>query len=88
MNLIGVAYYALSIYAWLIVARSLLSWLTPHPGGVLARVSEVIVAVTEPYLAPFRRLVPRARLGAATLDFSPLIALLVLLAAMQILARL
>ena len=88
MNVIGVAYYALSIYVWLIVARSLLSWVRPRPGGVLARLDKLLVSVTEPYLAPFRRLVPQAHVGGAGLDFSPVLALLVLLVAMQVLARL
>jgi YggT family protein len=88
MNLIGVVYYALSIYAWLIVARSLLSWVSPRPGGVLARIDRLLASITEPYLAPFRRLVPQARVGGAGLDFSPVVALVVLLVAMQVVARL
>ncbi len=88
MNLIGVVYYVLSIYAWLIVARSLLSWVRPRPGGVLARLDKLLVSFTEPYLAPFRRLVRQAHIGGAGLDFSPVVALLVLLVAMQVLARL
>ncbi len=44
--------------------------------------------MTEPYLAPFRRLIPTVRMGAAGMDFSPVVALLVLFVAMQVLARL
>jgi len=47
MGLIGVIYYVLTIYAWLIIARSLLSWVTPGPGGLLARLSKLLVDVTE-----------------------------------------
>jgi YggT family protein len=88
MSLIGVIYYALTIYAWLIIARSLLSWVTPRPGGLLARLSKLLVDVTEPYLAPFRRLLAWARLGGGALDLSPMLALIVLYVAMQVVARL
>jgi YggT family protein len=83
-----VIYLALSIYAWLIVLRSVFSWLRPRPGSFLARVDGVLVGLTEPYLAPFRRLLPRARIGATGIDLSPVVALVVLLVAMQVLARL
>ena len=88
MNLIGVIYYALTIFTWVIVARSLLSWVTPRPGGVLARLNKVLVDVTEPYLAPFRHLLSLARIGGGGLDFSPMVALLVLFVAMRVVARL
>ena len=83
-----VIYLALTIYAWLIVARMLLTWVQLRPGGTAYRVNKVLVDMTEPYLAPFRRLIPVARIGATGMDFSPVVALLVLFAAMQILARL
>ena len=87
MNLISVTYYALSIYAWMIIGRSLLSWVKPRPGGVLAGIDATLVTATEPYLRPFRRLLSRARLGGGFLDFSPMVALLVLFGAMQLVAR-
>ena len=83
-----VIYLVLTIYAWLIVARMLLSWVQPRPGGAANKVNKVLVDVTEPYLAPFRRLIPTVRMGAAGMDFSPVVALLVLFVAMQVLARL
>jgi YggT family protein len=87
VNLIGVTYYALSVYAWMIIGRSLLSWVRPRPGGVLARIDATLVTLTEPYLRPFRRLMSRARLGGGFLDFSPMVALVVLFGVMQLVAR-
>ena len=87
-GIVQVIYLALTIYAWLIVARMLLSWVQLHPGGTAYKVNKVLVDVTEPYLAPFRRLIPMVRMGATGMDFSPVVALLVLFVAMQVLARL
>jgi YggT family protein len=87
-GIIYVIYLALTVYAWLIVARMLLSWVQLRPGGVPYQINKVLVDVTEPYLAPFRRVIPMARVGAMGMDFSPVAALLVLFVVMQVLARL
>ncbi len=87
-GIIYVIYLALSLYAWIIVARMLLSWVQLRPGGTAYKVNKVLVDITEPYLAPFRRLIPMARIGAMGMDFSPVVALLVLFIVMQVLARL
>ena len=55
----------------LILARVLLSWLDP---AGRSRFAPFLIAVTEPILAPVRRLLPRT--GA--FDLSPLIVLLLL----------
>lgn len=60
------------ILTWLIIARILLSWVPHNPNGPVLR---LLYEGTEPILAPFRRLIPRT---GFPLDFSPLIALLVL----------
>ena len=87
-GIIYVIYLALSLYAWIIVARMLLSWVQLRPGGTAYKVNKVLVDITEPYLAPFRRLIPMAHIGAMGMDFSPVVALLVLFIVMQVLARL
>ena len=60
----------------LILARVLLSWVDPAGRGALAA---FVVAMTEPILAPIRRLLPRS--GA--LDWSPFVVILVLGAVLQ-----
>jgi len=63
----------LDVYFWIVVARAVLSWVNPDPHNPLVR---ALVAVTEPVLRPFRRLVPPSRLGG--IDLSPLVVLVLL----------
>lgn len=62
--------YLLTIANWLIIIRALLSWVNPDPYNVIV---QFIYKVTEPLLAPFRRLVPAYSIGV---DISPIFALL------------
>ena len=62
----------LVIANWLVIIRALLSWVSPDPYNPIVR---FLYAVTEPILAPFRRLVPVYNIG---IDFSPLFALLLI----------
>ncbi len=54
----------------LVVGRVLVSWVDPQGRNDLSR---MLIAVTEPMLAPIRRLLPQTGM----IDFSPLILLLV-----------
>lgn len=65
-------WYAFTIYNYLILARVLLSWFPHNPRQPVIR---FINEITEPVLAPFRRLMPRT---AVPIDFSPILAFLVL----------
>ena len=82
-----VIYLAITIYAWLIVARALMSWLQLKPGSAVYGIYKVLVDVTEPYLGLFRRVIPVARIGGTGVDFSAVVALLVLIV-LQALVRL
>jgi YggT family protein len=62
----------ITIFWWLIIVRALLSWVNPDPYNAIVI---FLYKVTEPILAPFRRLIPSLGIG---LDLSPLIALLFL----------
>lgn len=55
----------LSIYIWIIIIRALISWFSPNPYNTLVR---LLIAVTEPVLAPIRRYVP-----SMGIDISPII---------------
>jgi YggT family protein len=77
---------ALMIYAWVIVARALMSWLPLRPGTLSYRVHAFLYDVTEPYLKLFRPLLkPLLRRGAA-IDVTPLVGLLVLFVVQRLLA--
>lgn len=62
---------AFTIYNFMILARVLLSWL---PIGMNNQAVRFIYEMTEPFLAPFRRIMG----GGMGIDFSPILAILVL----------
>ncbi len=65
--------YALLFYMWIIIARAVLSWVSPDPYNPIVR---FIHNVTEPVMAPARRLMP---IGFGAIDFSPMIVLLIVI---------
>lgn len=66
-----------TVLTLLILARVIISWVMPGGGGGLVA---FVYAATEPILAPIRNLLP----ATAGIDFSPLIAILIL----QVITRL
>ncbi len=64
--------YIISILTWLIIIRALISWVNPDPYNVIV---QILHRVTEPILAPFRKILPMHNVG---LDISPIIAILFL----------
>ena len=68
----------LRFYSMLILIYVILSWFPVGRGGILTDVYRVLASVCEPYIGIFRRIVPVAGAGGAGVDFSPLVALLVL----------
>lgn len=49
----------ISVYMVILVARAVLSWLPPpRTGGLYASVSRLLNDLTEPVLAPVRRVIP------------------------------
>jgi YggT family protein len=74
--ILGVAtvlHYVLEIYMWVIIIRALISWVNPDPYN---QIVQVLTRITEPALRPIRKLVPPHKVG---IDFSPLIAVLVII---------
>lgn len=67
----------IEVYSWLIIVSAILSWVPNISGtqnSLVADISEVLHKITEPYLGLFRKFMPP--LGG--IDFSPVVALLVL----------
>jgi YggT family protein len=87
-GIFNLLYLAATVYAWLIVARAVLSWMRLTPGSAVYRINQTLIKMTEPYLGVFRRMLPAARVGGVAFDWSPVVGLLVLFAAIQVLARL
>jgi YggT family protein len=61
---------ALTIFMWIVIARAILSWVSPDPYNPIVR---FIHNVTEPVLYQVRKRIP---LSFGGIDFSPIIILL------------
>jgi YggT family protein len=64
---------ALSAYMWIFIIRAVLSWVNPDPYNPIVR---ALYSITEPVLSYLRRRFP---LMAGSIDFSPMVAILVIL---------
>jgi YggT family protein len=63
--------YALWIYLYgILFPRALLSWFPAPPGSALASINSVLYRLTEPVLAPVRRLLPTMQAGGFGIDLS------------------
>jgi len=67
-----VIYYLLTIYMWIIIIRSLISWVNPDPYNPIVR---FLYQATEPVLYPIRRRLP----FMGGIDLSPIIVLLIII---------
>ncbi len=65
--------YALGLYLIALIGRIVLSWFPMSGEGFMASVQGFLFAVTEPVLSPLRAILPPVRLGAVSLDLSPII---------------
>ena len=63
--------FILRLYTWLIIIRVLLSWVAPDPYNMVV---QIIYALTEPIMAPFRKIVP----PLGFIDISPIILIFVI----------
>ena len=63
--------WLLNLYSWVIIAAALITWVSPDPRNPIVA---FLRQVTEPVLAPVRRLLPPWKTGG--LDFSPLIVII------------
>ena len=63
----------LSIYMWVVIARAVLSWVSPDPYNPIVR---FIHQITEPVLYQIRRRIPVSFGG---IDFSPIIVFLAII---------
>ena len=65
--------WVLEIYMWVIIARAILSWVSPDPYNPIVR---FIHNITEPVLYQVRKRIPIMMGG---IDFSPIIVLLAII---------
>ncbi|HEY8498598.1 MAG TPA: YggT family protein [Limnochordales bacterium] len=74
-------YRLLTLYSWIMLARVLVSWLPVDPYHPAVR---LLRDLTEPVLAPIRRHLP----PVAGIDYSPIVAFLLIAAVQQVVLRL
>jgi YggT family protein len=63
----------LTLYMYIIIARALLSWVSPDPYNPIVR---FLSSITEPVLYPIRRKLPA---GFGGIDFSPIVVILAII---------
>ncbi len=68
----------LQIYILVLFVRIILTWFPTDPWSGMGRFERVLGRVTDPVLAPVRRILPPLRVGAGAIDLSPIIVLVVL----------
>lgn len=73
LALAGIFDIVLTVLYWLILVRALISWVSPDPFNPIV---QLLHQVTEPILEPIRRFMPQSGI-----DFSPLVAFLIIYAA-------
>lgn len=77
----------IGFYELLIFVYVLMSWF-PINGGILMDVYRVLASICEPFIGVFRRILPSSAVGGAGLDFSPMVAILVLFVLQRVIAQL
>jgi YggT family protein len=78
--ILDIVLIVLDLYVWLLIASAILSWLIAFNvvntrNQFVAAVAEFLYRITEPVLAPIRRMMPN--LGG--LDISPIILILIIM---------
>ncbi|MEU4563255.1 YggT family protein [Actinoplanes sp. NPDC023936] len=73
--LLGLVSLALLLFQFLLIARAILDWSVTlagpaMPGSFRSRALGGVYAVTEPVLAPVRRVIPPLRVGGVAIDLS------------------
>lgn len=74
---------AIDIYTIIIVIRAIISWVNPDPYNPIV---QLLHKLTEPVLRPIRRVLFRT-VGNISIDFSPLIAIILLSIIRRIVVR-
>ena len=80
VQLIGIVSLLFDLYSFILLARVLSSWFQVDPYNSLV---QWLYRLTEPLLAPIRRFLP----PAGVVDFSPVVAFILIIVAKQIVLR-
>ena len=75
----------LDLYLLVIIARSVFSFFQVREGTFVAKVYDVIYAITEPVLAPVRSVIGPVDFGGMGIDLSPMVVMLAIIIITRIL---
>lgn len=78
--LVNFVYYLFTVLQFAIIVRALMSWFNPSLENPIVR---FVFEITEPVLAPLRRIVPRIGM----IDITPIVAMLLMGLIMDVLNR-
>ncbi len=67
----GILIQLLYLYSWVVIAYILMSW---FPNARESSIGQFIGSIVEPYLAPFRKIIP----PLGMIDISPIVAIIAL----------
>ena len=87
-SILDIVLIVLHIYVWLLIAAAVLSWLVAFNvvntrNQFVAMVGDFLYRITEPLLAPIRRMMP----GLGGIDVSPVILILIIFLIESIIVR-
>ncbi len=68
----------IQVYIVVLFVRIILTWFPTNPWSGLGRFERALGRVTDPVLAPIRRVLPPLRVGGGGIDLSPIVALVAL----------
>jgi YggT family protein len=75
---VHILHVLINVYLFVLIARALTSWFPPpRPGTPMAFIAQILRDLTEPLLAPLRRVIPPA--GPFDLSFIVLFVILTIL---------
>ncbi len=78
----------INIYTFILFGRIIMSWFMMGAGGggneIVESIYRILFGLTEPLLAPLRSVIPNIRMGMGYLDLSPIVLLILLRIARQV----
>ncbi|MGB8002267.1 MAG: YggT family protein [Anaerobacillus sp.] len=72
MNIVSILLGVVQVYTWILIIYIFMSWV---PNARESSIGQMIASVAEPYLAPFRKVIPPI---GGMLDISPIVAIFAL----------
>jgi YggT family protein len=78
--------FVLTLFVICLFVRAILSWFPISYGSVAHRINSVLVRITEPVIAPVRRIIPPIGGGSVSIDLSFMVVVIVALIAIRVIS--